>query len=165
MLWATRMLGSGTWSFSDTWKRLQSVTLNDDLHLSSTSVYYLPGLQQIPLRSVTWLGTPLLSGERDKGTHVSPSVDDRASQGPSRPNLLWDWRRGGRVGRQEQNLSAARPRSSATASATTQLLGPATAIRGRQTIAKPALCPQRLPANDRLDESDCSIKTLISNLD
>lgn len=75
------MLGSVTWGFSDTRKRLQSVTLSDDLDLSSASVHYLLVLQQIPLRSVTWLGTPLLSGERDKGTHASPSVGDRTSQG------------------------------------------------------------------------------------
>lgn len=153
-----KKLDSVTWGFSDTRKGLQSVTLNDDLHLSSASAHYLPVLQQIPLRSVTWLGTPWLSGERDRGTHASPSVDHTTY-------VLWDWWRGGRVGRQEQNLLVARPRSSATASATTQLLGPATAIGSRQTIATPALCPQRLPTNDRLEESGCSIKTLISNLD
>lgn len=69
-------------------KEVQSVTLNDDLQLSSASVYNLPVLQQIPLRSVTWLGTPLLSGERDKGTHASPSVDDRDHKDGSLPNLL-----------------------------------------------------------------------------
>lgn len=41
--------------FSVSGKELSSVTFSDNLHLSSASVYYLPVLQQIPLRSICHL--------------------------------------------------------------------------------------------------------------
>lgn len=67
--------------------------------------------------------------------------------------------------REEQNLIPCKARPTAIVDAATQLRGSAKVIRSKQTIAKAALCPQQLPTNDRLDEPDCSIKTLISNLD
>lgn len=58
-----------------------------------------------------------------------------------------------------------KPGSTAAIIGATQQAGQAKGIRNGDTIAKFALCPQRLSTNDRLDKSDCSIKTFISNLD
>jgi hypothetical protein len=134
---------------------------NNKLDLSSVSVHYVANYNRfLWVLSLPWTH-PCCQVKGTKG------VGPMASQELFSSSILGS-DGGGREGQWEERgteLNRVQGPGPLLVNAAIRLRGSAKVIRSKLTIAKPVLCPQQLPTNDRLDESDCSIKTLISNLD